>query len=102
MNTEGLNYKISLTDASGRTVFCNNPRLVYPSLAVQLYKQDVFFKTYEYKHQLQTVRIRPDMFDKEKAGAFDFSRVETLLITADGTKDGEIIINDVSYTKAFN
>ncbi len=101
-NTEGLNYKISLTDAYGTTIFCKNPRLIYPSLAVQLYKQDVFFKTYEYKHQLQTVRITPDLFDKSKISDFDFSKVETLIICPDGTNDGEVIINDVSYCNNFN
>lgn len=101
-NTEGLSYKITLIDSSGKTIFCDNPRLIYPSLAVQLYKQDVFFKTYEYKHQLQTVRIRPDMFDKANTSTFDFSKVEDLLITIDGTNDGRIMINDVSYTKTFN
>ena len=100
--TEGINYKISLTDAFGRTIFFSNPKFIYPSLAVQLYKQDVFFNNYEYKHQLQTVRITPDLFDKTATNAFDFSKVESLIIRLDGTKQGELIINDISYTKAFD
>lgn len=73
------------------------PELVYPSLAVQLYKQDVIFGTYEYKHQLETVMISPAEFDKDKETAFDYSDVVSLTITTNGTEAGEIIINDIGY-----
>lgn len=91
---EGLDYSVTLTDADGNQVTMDNPVFVYHSLAVQLYKDDVFFGTYEYKHQIQQVRITPDMF--ESAG-FDLSSVTGIRITVDGTEAGEIIIDDISY-----
>jgi len=93
--TAGLDYSVMLTDASGNTVSCHAPEPVYHTLAVQLYKQDVFFNSYEYKHQLQTVNITPRMFEQD--GSFDFTQVTGLTVTTDGAKEGELIINDVGY-----
>ena len=93
--TAGLDYSVMLTDALGNTVSCHAPEPVYHTLAVQLYKQDVFFNSYEYKHQLQTVNITPGMFEQD--GSFDFTQVTGLTVTTDGAKEGELIINDVGY-----
>ena len=95
--TEGLDYTVELTDASGHSVSCHCPEFVYHSLAVQLYKQDVLFGSYEYKHQLQTVNIRPDSFQPDTMGNFDFTAVVGVRISLDGTEKGELIINDLGY-----
>ncbi|MCR5501919.1 MAG: alpha/beta hydrolase [Lachnospiraceae bacterium] len=92
---EGLNYTVKLTDVSGNSVSIDSPVPVFHSLAVQLYKQDVFFNSYEYKHQLQTVSIGPEMFPD--AAGFDFSDIRKLEIGIDGTQKGNIILNDVGY-----
>ena len=92
--TEGLDYTVTLTDADGNTVSIDQPVFVYHSLAVQLYKDDVFFGTYEYKHQIGQVRITPDMFS---SGNFDFANVTGLTIATDGTEAGEMIVDDISY-----
>ena len=92
---EEYNYTVKLLDSSGNTVSCSCPGRVYHSLAVQLYKQDVFFGSYEYKHQLQTVRISPSDF--ESAGDFDFSSVTAVYILPDGSEKGRLIVNDIGY-----
>ena len=91
---EGLKYSIELKDASGKTVTVENPVLVYHSLAIQLYKQEVLAGKYEYKHQLQRVAIDPSMFDDAK---FDYSKVVAIRIITDGTDEGEIVINNIGY-----
>jgi hypothetical protein len=91
---KGLDYTVILTDASGRTITEKAPVLVYHSLAVQLYKPDVLFGSYEYKHQLQTENITPDMFTDQN---FDFEHVAALGIMTNGSKDGKLIINNVGY-----
>ncbi len=91
---EGLDYTVTLTDSSGRTASLKTPVPVYHSFAVQLYKQDVFFGSYEYKHQIQTVMITPDMFE---GSGFDFASVTGITISTDGTAAGEIIIDDIGY-----
>lgn len=91
---EEVNYKVVLTDASGNKVTVSRPVMIYPSLATQLFKQDIFFKNYEYKHQMQTVKITSKMFKQSK---FDFSSVVKMTILLDGTTEGEIIIDDVGY-----
>ena len=91
---EGLAYTVELTDTAGRIARVSSPELVYHTLAVQLYKDDVFFGSYEYKHQLQTVVVTPAMI----GGAdFDCGSVVGMRIIADGAQDGEIIINDIGY-----
>ncbi|MBQ4270920.1 MAG: chlorophyllase, partial [Clostridiales bacterium] len=91
--TEGLDYTVVLTDAEGNTISIDQPVFIYHSLAVQLYKDDVFFGTYEYKHQIGQVRITPEMFTSEN---FDFTSVTGLTITTDGTEAGQLIINEIS------
>ncbi len=93
--SEGLNYTVTLTDSSGNSVSCNSPELVYHSIAVQLYKQDVFLGSYEYKHQLQTVRIRPSDFGT--GTEFDFSSVTAITVSFDGSEAGRVILNDIGY-----
>ncbi len=92
---EGLNYSIELTDIMGNTVKTENTEFVYRSLAVQLYRQDAIFDSYEYKHQLQTVIISPDMF--EDTENFDFREVKSIKIYFDGSEDGSVIINNIGY-----
>lgn len=92
--TEGLDYTVVLTDAEENTISIDQPVFIYHSLAVQLYKDDVFFGTYEYKHQIGQVRITPEMFTSEN---FDFTSVTGLTITTDGTEAGQLIINEISY-----
>ena len=92
---EGLNYTIELRDIMGNSVKTENTQFVYPALAVQLYRQDVLFDSYEYKHQLQTVYITPDMF--EDTENFDFANVTAIRIYFDGSEDGSVIINNIGY-----
>ncbi len=95
--SEGLDYSVILTDASGRTVSVKTPELVFHTLAVQLYKDDVLFGSYEYKHQLCTVNVTPDMFEDPE---FDFGKVTALTITTPGSENGQVIINDITYRRS--
>ena len=91
----GISYSVELRDLMGNTVKTDNTEFVYPSLAVQLYRQDVIFDSYEYKHQLQTVSVEPAMF--EESENFDFSKVTSIRIYFDGSVDGSVIINNIGY-----
>ena len=88
-----LFYTVELTDARGRTLGAESPVYVYPTLAVQLYKQDVLFGGYEYKHQMQSVRLTPDMFGSDTD--FDFGQITSMKISFDGSADGEIIMDNI-------
>lgn len=88
-----LAYKIELIDSNGKTITSDNLRYVYPTLAVQLYKQDVLFGSYEYKHQMQTVTVGIDNF--EKNADFDFGSVTGISIVFDGSSDGKIFADDI-------
>ena len=92
-------YSVELTDAAGEKVSVKSPVLVYHSPALQLYKQDVFFNGYEYKHQLQTVTVTPQMFGES---SFDFSNVVSMRISTQGRKKGRFIINEIAYKKLLN
>ena len=92
--TEGLDYTLELTDASGNKVSIKSPVLVFHTPAVQLYKQDIIASTYEYKHQLQTVNVTPEMFGQT---SFDFRNVTGITIKTDGTEEGGIIIDSIGY-----
>lgn len=92
---EGFGYRVELMDGSGNKVSVEEPTLVYHSLAVQLCKQDIITGSYEYKHQLQTVVVKPDNFDSSE---FDFKDVVSVKILTSGSEAGEMIINNVSYT----
>ena len=93
---EGLRYTVELTDAAGNKVTVDEPVTVYHSLAIQFGKQDAIFGTYEYKHQLQQVSVEPSMFAQS---GFDFSKVVSVKISTDGSKEGEILINNIGYWK---
>ena len=97
-NTEKFNnsfgYRVELTDGKGNKVSVAEPTLVYPSLAVQLYKQDVITGSYEYKHQLQTVTVRPESFGNSN---FDYKNVVAMRITTGGAEEGKMIINSIAY-----
>lgn len=87
-------YIVELYDAYGNTVSVTNPRPLYPTLAVQLYKQDVFFNSYEYKHPMQTVRIHAEMFHDQ---GFDDTSVVKMALIFTGSESGQIILDDVGY-----
>lgn len=95
-DTENINdsfgYKVELVDGNGNTAMVEEPTLVYHSLAVQLYKQDIITGSYEYKHQLQTIEIIPELFDSPE---FDFKNVVSMRIITSGAEDGEMIINNI-------
>jgi len=93
---EVLDYSVEFTDASGHTVSIEKPVLIYHSIAVQLTKQDTLFNVFEYKHQLQTVRVTPSMF--ENVSDFDFGAVTSITIKTDGKAAGSLIINDIGYS----
>ncbi|MDE5965994.1 MAG: hypothetical protein K2G89_04100, partial [Lachnospiraceae bacterium] len=92
-----LHYTVELYDAEGNVVTAENPQLVYPSLAVQLYKQDVILDSYEYKHQMQTVSLKADMFESDTE--FDFTSVHKICVVFDGSRAGEIIMDDVGFAR---
>ena len=89
----GLFYTVELTDASGRTSSAETPVYIYPSLALQLYKQDILFGGYEYKHQMQSVRLTRNMFDSDTD--FDFEQIKSVKISFDGSADGEVIMDNI-------
>ena len=91
-----LDYVVELYDAKGNMISITNPRLVYPSLGVELYKQDVLFNTYEYKHQMQTVQIDAEMIRDE---AFDVTSVVKMVIILTEGENGQIILDDVGLQK---
>ena len=93
---EAFGYVVSLTDSKGNTVSVLNPELVYHSLGVQLYKQDIFFGSYEYKHQLQTVNLSKDTFATSST-MIDYSSIVSLTIKPLGSEAGEFIVNEVGY-----
>ena len=92
-----LDYTVELYDIHGNMVNVTNPKTVYPALAVQLYKQDVFFNCYEYKHQMQNVQIEAEMFDVEDG--FDYTSVNKMVIIMEEGENGEIILDDVGIQK---
>ncbi len=91
-----LDYLVELYDVRGNKISVTNPRMLYPSLAVQLSKQDVLFNDYEYKHQMQTVQIDGEMFDAE---GFDYTSVNKMVITITEGETGHIILDDVGLQK---
>lgn len=91
-DVEGISYTVELTDAKGNTVQVEEPQYIYPSLALQLYKQDAIFGSYEYKHQMQRITLSADRF--ENSEGFDFHRVCGINMYFDGTKDGKVIVDD--------
>ena len=89
-----LDYIVELYDVHGNKVSVTNPRIIYPSLAVQLYKIDIFANSYEYKHQMQTVQITRDMFDDE---SFDYTAITKMTIIISDSENGHIIMDDVGF-----
>lgn len=92
----GLDYTVELYDGSGRMVSAANPTTVYPSLAVQMYKMDVFLNSYEYKHQMQSVYVDADMTSGDEA--FDYSAVSRMVIVLGDGENGHIILDDVGVS----
>ena len=91
--SESVFYKVILKDNNGNQLSFDEPVLVYPSLALQLYKQDIFTGNYEYKHQFQTVAI--DLSVEQLPKGFDRNHISEIQIAFDGTKKGSIKLDDV-------
>lgn len=91
-----LKYTVELIDTKFNSVKVETPGVIYPALAVQLYKTDVFTDSFEYKHQMETVFVTPDMF--EKNDDFDFTLVNKIRIYFDRSEYGNIIIDDIGIT----
>ena len=91
-----LDYVVEIYDVHGNMVSVTNPKTVYPTLAVQLYKQDAIFNNYEYKHQMQTVQIDAKMFENEE---FDYTSVNKMVIIIEKSESGQIILDDVGLQK---
>lgn len=105
---EQIHYSVELKDSNGNSVYTDSPVLVYPTLAVQLSKMDVFLKKYEYKHQMQTVFIESEAFsaqnsvldsDSTSDSSFDFSNVCSIKITFDSSAYGKVMIDDIGFVK---
>lgn len=92
-----LDYQITLYDNDNRQAYVNNPCLIYPSIALQLYKSDFFTNSYEYKHQMQTVMIPNDMYQKEKG--FNEREVCRIEISFSSGKKGNLVIDDIGITQ---
>ena len=97
---EAFNYTVTLTDVNGNTVSVSAPQFIYHTIAVQLYKQDVLFGSYEYKPQLQRVVVAPEVFGQ--SGQFDFTAVTGITITTNGTEAGSFIIDRIGYEVSGN
>lgn len=95
----GIDYTVTFIDTSGNKVSSKCPRYIYPSLALQLYKQDVLAGSYEYRHQMQKVMVSKDSFEID--GNFDISAVCGIVFEFDGKSDGEVIIDDVAYREGL-
>ncbi|MGN0437288.1 MAG: hypothetical protein ACI4F4_02110 [Lachnospiraceae bacterium] len=92
-----LDYQITLYDNENRQAYVKKPCVIYPSFALQLYKSDFFTNTYEYKHQLQTVMIPYDRYQKEKG--FNEREVCRIEISFPSGKKGKLIIDDIGITQ---
>lgn len=91
-----LKYTVELTDTEFNTVKVETPGVIYPALAVQLYKTDVFTDSFEYKHQMETVFTDPEMFTANDD--FNFTMVNKIRIYFDRSEYGNIIIDDIGIT----
>lgn len=91
-----LKYTVELTDTKFNTVKVETPGVIYPALAVQLYKTDVFTDSFEYKHQMETVFVTPEMFAANED--FDFTLVNKIRIYFDRSEYGHIILDDIGIT----
>ncbi len=94
-DNEPLHYTVTLVDGAGKEASVNNPIRVYPSLGVQLYKADVLAGKFEYKHQMQTVRVSMDML-KCDAG-FDRTQIQEIHISFPSMDSGEIELDDLGF-----
>lgn len=92
-----VSYTVTLYDEKNHKVQVSDPVLVYPSLALQLYKQDIFLNQYEYKHQMQGVIIDTKLL--QGASDFDMCHVNKMVITFQGLQDGDIILDDIGIMK---
>lgn len=94
-NASGLRYTVTVCDSKGNKSCLEMPVRVSPSLAVQLYRQDVLAGSYEYKHLMQTVTVSMDRF---LAGSrIDASDICEIAIGFDGSSGGKVILDDIGY-----
>lgn len=84
---------VTLYDRNHHKATVANPYLIQPSIARQLYKQDILTNQYEYKHQMETVSVPFDTFYKEEG--FDEKQVTKLVISFSSEEAGNIILDDI-------
>lgn len=95
-NLSPIHYSVVLYDAKNHRTQVSDPVFVYPSFALKLYKQDILMNHYEYKHQMQTVSISSQLFQGD--AGFDFSDVRKIIISFDGSRKGNVILDDMGVT----
>ena len=91
-----MNYEVVFYDGNGMRKTARELRMVYPSLAVQLYKVDVLSKQYGYKHQFTTVFV--GQVDFTQNNEFDFSHIQKIEIRFPYEK-GSVEVDDIGFTK---
>lgn len=91
-----IGYFVTFTDENGKTATVQEPRPVFPSIGVQLYKPDALFDLYEYKHQFTTVHVSAR--DTKADNGFDETKIKQITI---GFTDpiGDIVIDEIGLCK---
>ncbi|MCR4683979.1 MAG: hypothetical protein K5649_00775 [Lachnospiraceae bacterium] len=87
-----VDYRVTFTDVNGKSASVKNPRLILPSVGVQLYKPDVLFGQYEYKHQFATVHVSAG--DCKADSGFDAANITEIQITFNDPV-GDIEISEI-------
>ena len=89
---DNLNIKIELID-SNKDKTSITKRLELP-LAIKLYKEDILYKSYEYKNPYYTIFLKKSDFSNKE---FDYKNVSKIKIYLDDNTSGRIIIDDLYY-----
>lgn len=76
--TQFLDYSVRLTNAEGMQITVHNPKAIYPSMEVDLFKTDSISNSSEYRHPLSTVMLDCTNFDEYED--FDMSCVKEITI----------------------
>lgn len=92
-NVDAFWYKVELFDENANKVSVENPTTVYSSLGVIMTKLEAIFGGCTFKHERQRVILTKDMFSGDSS--FDYSKVNAITITFDGSKEGGVLIDDV-------
>ena len=94
-----VSYTVTLTDGSGNKAAAENPVYIYPSLKVQLSKMEAAFGGYGYRHQLQTVMLRPEQFTAGEG--FDATDVVSVEISFPEMESGDVQLDRLGLEKAM-